>query len=248
MAGTVHEVADVRAGDGDMALFTYRPEGDGKRPAVIVIQEIYGVNDHMKDVAGRFAAEGYFAAAPDLFHRSGRAITVSYSDNQQAFGLMGALSDDSLLADLNATVASLKSNPNVDGDNIGIVGFCYGGMVAYLAAAKVGGLSAAAVFYGFGILPPPDAGPDAPRLLDATAGDVAVPIISFWGDQDGFIPVSNADEIVATLKAKGKSIESTVYAGAGHGFFCDARDSYHEASAKDAWSKTLGFFAKHLKG
>ncbi len=248
MAGTVNEVKDVKVGDGDMALFTSRPDGDGKSPAVIVIQEIFGIDDHIKDVAGRFAAEGYFAAAPDLFHRSGREITVPYSEMPRGFELRGALSDDDLVADLNATVASLKSNPNVDGDNIGIVGFCFGGMVAYLAAAKVGGLSAAAVFYGGGILPRPDEGSDAPRLLDATAGDVAVPIISFWGDQDGMIPVSNVDEIVAALKAKGKSIESTVYAGAGHAFFCDARGSYHESSAKDAWSKTLGFFAKHLKG
>ena len=159
MAGTTHEVADVRVGDGDMALFTYRPEADGKRPAVIVIQEIFGVNDHMKDVAGRFASEGYFAAAPDLFHRSGREITVPFSEMQRGSELRGKLTNDDLVADLDATVAYLKSNPNVDGDNIGIVGFCFGGMVAYLAAARVRGLSAAAVFYGGGILPRPTPAP-----------------------------------------------------------------------------------------
>ena len=245
---TVSEVADVKVGDGEMAVFTYRPGGGGKAPGIVVIQEIFGVNDHMKDVAGRFAAEGYVAAAPDLFHRSGREVTVPFDQMQQGVQLRGALSNDDIVADVSATVEYLKRNPNVDAENIGIVGFCFGGMVSYLAAARVAGLSAAAVFYGGGILPRPDAGADAPRLLDQTADDVAVPIISFWGDQDGGIPVSNVEQIVATLKAKGKDIESTVYPGAGHGFFCDARGSYHEASAKDAWSKTLDFFAKHLRG
>ena len=91
-------------------------------------------------------------------------------------------------------------------------------------------------------------GPDAPKLLDATDDAVAVPIISFWGDSDRMISGSNVEEIVSTLKAKGKDIESTVYPGAGHGFFCDVRESYNEAAAKDAWPKALAFFAKHLKG
>ncbi len=162
-------------------------------------------------------------------------------------GHRGKLTNDDIVADVSATVEYLKSHPSVDADHIGIVGFCFGGMVSYLAAARVSGLSASAVFYGGGILPRPDAGSDAPRLLDATADAVAVPIISFWGDQDGGIPVSNVEEITSTLKAKGKDFESTVYPGAGHGFFCDARGSYNEAAAKDAWPKTLAFFAKHLK-
>ena len=250
---TVSETADVKVGDDDMQVFTFLPQGGGpdgggKSPAVIVIQEIFGVNDHVKDVASRFAAEGYVAAAPDLFHRSGRGVIVPFDQMQEGIGHRGKLTNDDIVADVSATVAYLKANPNVDADNIGIVGFCFGGMVAYLAAAKVSGLSGAAVFYGGGILPRADAAPDAPRLLDATADDVSVPIISFWGDQDGGIPVSNVEQIVSTLKAKGKDIESTVYPGAGHGFFCDVRGSYNEAAAKDAWPKTLAFFAKHLRG
>ncbi len=245
---TVSESADVKVGADDMQVFTFRPDGGGKSPAVIVIQEIFGVNDHIKDVAGRFAAEGYLAAAPDLFHRSGRGVIVPFKEMQQGVEHRGKLTNEDIVADVSATVDYLKSHPSVDAGHIGIVGFCFGGMVAYLAAARVSGLSAAAVFYGGGILPRPDAGPEVPRLLDATADAVAVPIVSFWGDADRGIPVSNVDEIVATLTAKGKDIESTVYPGAGHGFFCDARESYDEAAAKDAWPKALAFFAKHLKG
>ena len=151
---TTSGVVDVKVGDGEMAIFTDAPEGSGNRPAVIVIQEIFGVNDHMKDVASRFAAEGYFAAAPDLFHRAGRNVTVPFEDTQTAFGLRGALSNDDILADLNATVDCLKNTPGVDADNIGIVGFCFGGRVSFLSACNVSEIKAASVFYGGRILAP----------------------------------------------------------------------------------------------
>ncbi len=244
----VSEVADSKVGGQDMSVFTYRPEGDGKRPAVIVIQEIFGVNDHIKDVAQRFANEGYVAAAPDLFYKAGKNVTVPFSDMQQGSALRGQLTNDDIVAAVQTTVDYLKSHPNVDAQNIGIVGFCFGGFVSYLAAAKVPGLKASAVYYGGGILPRPGSPADAPRVLDQTVADVKVPIISFWGDQDGGIPVENVREIESKLKSLGKSVEAHIYQGAGHGFFCDARGSYNEAAAKDAWPRTLDFFATHLKG
>jgi carboxymethylenebutenolidase len=244
---TTSGVVDVKVGDGEMAIFTDAPEGSGNRPAVIVIQEIFGVNDHMKDVASRFAAEGYFAAAPDMFHRAGRNVTVPFEDTQTAFGLRGALSNDDILADLNATVDCLKNTPGVDADNIGIVGFCFGGMVSYLAAASVPGIKAAAIFYGGGMLPRPDAPADAPRLLDQTVDGLNVPLIGFWGNDDGGIPPAVVDQIEATLNAKGKNSVHHRYDGAGHGFFCEVRGSYNEAAAKDAWPKTLDFFRSNLK-
>lgn len=250
---TVSETVDVKVGGGDMQLFTYRSGADGlggggKRPGLVVIQEVFGVNDHLKDVAGRFAAEGYVVAVPELFHRSGRGVVVPYDQLQVGFEHRAKMTLEDMAADVSAAVDYLKGDPGVDGAHIGIVGFCFGGMVSYLAAARVSGLSAAAVFYGGGILPRLDAGPDAPRLLDATADAIAVPIISFWGDEDRGIPVAQVEEIVSTLRAKGKDIESTIYPGAGHGFFSDDRDVYNEAAAKDSWPKTLAFFAKHLKG
>jgi len=241
-------VAEVQAGGSDMQIFCYTPDGGGKRPAVIVIQEIFGVNDHMKDVANRFADAGFVAAAPDLFHREGKNVIVPFDDMARGGGIRGKLTNDDITADVSATVDLLKNDPNVDADNIGIVGFCFGGMVSYLAGASVPGISAAAIYYGGGILPRPDAPADAPRLLDATVDSINVPMIGFWGDADGGIPTVNVDLIESTLKAKGKDYESHTYAGAGHGFFCDARGSYNEAAAKDAFPRTVDFFKKHLGG
>ena len=132
---TVSEAADLKVGDGDMQVFTFRPQGGGpvgggKSPAVIVIQEIFGVNGHIKDVAGRFAAEGYVAVAPDLFHRSGRGVVVPFDQTQTGGEHRGKLTNDDIVADVSAAVDYLKSHPSVDADHIGIVGFCFGGMVS----------------------------------------------------------------------------------------------------------------------
>jgi carboxymethylenebutenolidase len=239
-------VAEVKSGGTDMQIFTAAPSGGGKKPAVIVIQEIFGVNDHMKDIANRFAEAGFYAAAPDLFHREGKNVVVPFDQMQQGSQIRGKMTNDDIVNDVKATVDYLKSNPDVDANNIGIVGFCFGGMVSYLAAAKVPGIKAAAIFYGGGILPRPDAPPDAPRLLDQTVDQINVPMIGFWGDKDGGIPPENVKQIEQTLKSKGKTYESHLYEGAGHGFFCDQRGSYNEPAAKDAWPRTVDFFKKNL--
>ena len=239
---SITEVADV----GGMNVHTARPDGSGKSPAVIVIQEIFGVDPHIQSVTSRLADAGFFAAAPELFHRSGAGVVVPYAEMQQAVGERQKLSNDDVLADLNATVAYLQSNPNVDGDNIGIVGFCFGGFVSYMGAVQVPGIKASAIYYGGGILPRPDAPADAPRFLDQTADGLNVPAIGFWGDADQGIPVENVNLIESTLKGKGKDYESHTYAGAGHGFFCDARGSYNEAAAKDSFPRAVAFFNKNL--
>ena len=241
------EISDLKVPDGEMSTFSYKPEGGGKHPAVIVIQEIFGVNSHIKDVANRFAEQGYYATAPDLFHRSGKHVVIEYANAQEGMGMRGQISDEGLEADLNAVVAHLKSQPDVDGDKIGIIGFCFGGRVAFYAAAKVPGITASAVYYGGGIIPREGSPAGSPNLLD-DAANISGPMIGFFGDQDQAIPVEHVKEIEGTLKQLGKDAQITLYEGAGHGFFCDERGSYHEASAKDAWPKTLDFFAKNLKG
>jgi carboxymethylenebutenolidase len=241
------EIAELKVPDGEMSTFNYKPEGSGKHPAVIVIQEIFGVNSHIKDVADRFAGQGYFAIAPDLFHRGGKHVTVEYANAPDGMALRGQIPDDGLEADLNAVVAYLKSQPDVDGDKIGIIGFCFGGRVAFYAAAKVPGIAATAVYYGGGIIPREGSPAGTPNLLDDAAA-ISGPVIGFFGDQDQAIPVEHVKEIEGTLKQLGKDSQINLYEGAGHGFFCDERGSYHEASAKDAWSKTTDFFAKNLKG
>lgn len=245
MASTAVETVSVAG--SDMQLHTAKPDEAGKKPAMIVIQEIFGVDPHIEDVALRFAAAGYFAVAPELFHRGGAGTVIPYAETERAFGERGKLGNDDLVADLQATVEFLKSQPDVDSDKIGIVGFCFGGFVSYYSTVKIPEITAAAVFYGGGILPRPGSPADAPRVLDLTADDVDAPMIGFWGNDDGGIPPENVAAIESTLKAKGKDYESHSYDGAGHGFFCNARGSYNEAAANDAWSRSVDFFAKHLK-
>ncbi len=244
---TVAETTDLTVPDGTMMTFSYHPADGQPRPAIIVIQEAFGVNDHIQDVAQRFAAEGYFTTAPDLFHRVGRNTTATMGDMEAAGKLREGMTDGGIVDDLNAVVAYLKSNPLAQGGKIGIVGYCMGGRVSFLAACKVQGISATAVYYGGNIVPRPDAPAAGPVLLDQ-AGGISGPIIGFFGDQDRGIPVENVRKIEETLKGLGKDVEIHIYPGAGHGFFCDARESYNEAAAKDAWPRTLAFFQQHLSG
>ena len=247
MSGVVSEQVDLEVDGSAMPVFGYAPEGNGPWPAVIVVQEIFGVNDDIRGFAAWVAEAGYVAVAPDMYHRAGYNVVVSYGpDRDRARGLRSEVTHDHIVADLNATVAHLQARADVDAGRIGIVGFCFGGMIAYLAAARVPGIKAAAVYYGGEIVPRPDAPPGTPSLLEATAGDVGCPIIGFWGDADHLIPVESVREIEAALKAAGKSIENHIYEGAGHGFVWEDRPGHHAAGTKDAWSRTLGFFATHL--
>ena len=133
---TVSEELAISTPDGTMTGYAYLPEGDGPHPAVIVIQEVFGVDDHIKDVASRFAAEGYYAVAPDLFYREGAGLKVAYDNRDEAFRLRATTTPDGITADLNALVAHLQSDARAN-SSVGIVGYCFGGGVVYLASHAV---------------------------------------------------------------------------------------------------------------
>ena len=146
------EMIEVRAPGGTMPAYLARPAGSGPWPAVLVIQEAFGLNDHVKDVARRVAAEGYVALAPDLFYRGGKGRTARYDELPKALELMGALEDDEIVSDVASAIAHLERQPSVRRGRIGITGFCMGGRVAYLAACALPDRIAAAVpYYGGGI-------------------------------------------------------------------------------------------------
>jgi carboxymethylenebutenolidase len=225
------EMIDV----GSMPAYLARPAGAGPHPAVLVIQEAFGLNEHIKDVARRVAGEGYVALAPDLFYRGGKGRTARYDDLPKALELMGALDDDGIVADVASAIAHLRKDPTVRGDRIGITGFCMGGRVSYLAACALPNDVAAAVpFYGGGI------------PIDRTA-TLRAPVLAFFGDADPFIPMDQVEKLRSEAARLGKQVEIVVYPGAPHGFFCNERDSYRPDAARDAWEKTKAFFARHLK-
>ena len=220
---------------GGMPAYVARPKDGGKGPAILVIQEAFGLNGHIKDVARRIAAEGYTALAPDMFWRGGKGRAVGYDELPAAIGMMQALKDDQVVTDLRGAIAWLETQPSVRADRIGITGFCMGGRISYLAACEIPDKIRAAVpFYGGGI------------PVDKTA-KLRSPVLAFFGEKDAFIPLDSVEALKAEAKKHGKQVEVVVYPGADHGFFCNERASYQAAAAKDAWERLKKFFAAHLK-
>jgi carboxymethylenebutenolidase len=232
--------------DGPMRLYQARPDGPtgpigASRGAVIVIQEAFGVNDHIEDVTRRFADAGYHAVAPDLFHRAGGG-TAPYDDFAQVLPLFeGIDGDDAILRDLDATLAALHGY-GWTAASIGIVGFCLGGRISLLAALRRP-LGAAVSFYGGGVVT--GRFPQFPPLIDEVPS-LAVPWLGLFGDLDESIPVDDVEVLRQALVSTSVDTEVVRYADAGHGFHCDQRASYDEAAARDGWARTLAWFDAHL--
>ncbi len=228
-----------------MDAFLAMPTGGGPAPAVIVWMEIFGVNGHIRDVTRRFAAEGYVAIAPDFFHRTGPGIQLGYDEAGFAEGFkhLGALQADQMIADARDAVAYLRSRDDVRGDKIGVTGFCIGGHMTYLTACETD-VAAAASYYGGGIAAPEGPGGATPTL--GRTAKISGKIHCYFGAKDALIPQDQVAAIKRSLEEAGIDHEVRVYDDADHGFNCDQRDTYHEASAEDAWQKTKALFASAL--
>ncbi|MGZ4682373.1 MAG: dienelactone hydrolase family protein [Acidimicrobiales bacterium] len=231
--------------DGPMRIYEARPDGDagpggGARGAVIVVQEAFGVNDHIEDVTRRFADAGYHAVAPELFHRTGGG-TVPYDDFSQVLSKFEGLDDDALLRDIDAAIDHLHAAGWVDAQ-IGIVGFCMGGRVSMLVSLRRP-LGAGVGFYGGGIVK--GRFPQFPALIDEVPS-LTVPWLGLFGDLDGGIPVNDVERLRTVLDQLDTDTEIVRYADADHGFHCDARPAYDEAAALDGWARTLAWFDAHL--
>ena len=195
--------------------------------AVVVIQEIFGVNHHIRAVCDRLAGEGYVAIAPAIFDRVEPNFQSGYSPDEIAVARKFVANPDwaAMLRDTQAAIDAVK-----DAGPVGIIGFCLGGSVAYAAATKLSGLSAAIGYYGGAVVRFADDKPNVPTQLH-------------FGEKDSGIPLSD----VETIRAKRPDVEIYIYPGAQHGFHCDERPSYDKASSDIAWPRSLDFFAKHLK-
>lgn len=216
---------ELKASDGH-ALSAYVAQPSGKpRAAVIVVQEIFGVNSHIRSVVDGYAGDGYLAIAPAMFDRKERGYESGYSQPEIAAGIEVMKSLDWNQAMLDVTAAK---DHGAKAGKVGIVGYCWGGAVAWLAAARVTGLAGAVCYYGGAI---PNFANEKPRC----------PVMFHFGEKDQSIPLDKAKEVAA------KHPEATThYYAAGHGFNCEQRGSYDEASARLARTRTLDFFRKHL--
>ena len=233
MAESIRETTvQYPSGNVTMRAYVAAPQTKERRPAIIVIQEWWGMTDHIKDVSCRFAAEGYVAIAPDLYSRLGNALTT---DPGEAGKLMNTLQQEDGLKDLNATVAYLKSVPEVEATRIGVTGFCMGGSYALMLPCVNKEIKAAAPFYGQ--VPNPD----------APLQQLSAPVLYFYGEDDGWITKADVQRLAAGFKKYNKPGEIKTYPGAPHAFFRDSdKTVYRPEAAKDAWARTKAFFKQHL--
>jgi carboxymethylenebutenolidase len=224
--------------DGEMALYEAEPEGPA-RAAVVVLQEAFGVNPHIEEVTRRFAAVGYRAVAPHLFHRTGNPV-LDYGNFEKVAPHMQGLTEAGLITDLDATLSHLAT-AGFPPSRVGVVGFCMGGTVAFLAAVRRT-LGAAVTFYGGGVT---EGRFGMPSLIHM-APTLKTPWLGLYGDLDQGIPVGSVELLREATATASVATEVVRYPEAGHGFHCNVRDSYHEASAKDAWIHALAWFERHL--
>jgi carboxymethylenebutenolidase len=238
------ERVQIPVGGGKMGGYLVRPADSTPRPGVIVYMEIFGVNAHIREVAERVAREGYVALAPDFFHRTHPGIELGYDEAGMATGMKGlmALDADTMIEDARAAVAFLRKQPGVTG-KIGAMGFCIGGHMTYLTACETD-VAAAASFYGGGIAAPKGPGGKASTL--GRTPKITGKILCLMGAKDSLIPKDQVDAMRDALKGAGTRHEVVVY-DADHGFFCNARGSYHEPSAQDAWQRVKALFASELR-
>lgn len=219
----------LKTNDGEFSAYlsttASKPTG-----SVVVIQEIFGVNSHIRSVCDRLAAAGFNALAPDLFHRSEPGVQLGYeqADFGRGFELMQALDHTQALADIDACIGDLRSH----GGKVAVLGFCMGGLLAYRSAANLKP-DAAVAYYGGGIA----------NFL-GEAGNIRCPIQFHFGEKDHFIPMADVDKIRAAIAGL-KETELHVYP-ADHGFNCDQRASYDAAAASLAWQRSLDFLRRHL--
>ena len=226
------QFVDLTSGDGFVfPAWVARPDV-APRGAVVVLQEIFGVNSHIRAIADRFAARGYLAVAPSTFHRVKPGVELGYTadDMQAGMGLKAAveaLPAPGVMPDIQAAIDHAAEQ---SGRKVGIVGFCWGGLLTWRAACELQGLSAAVPYYGGGVTTP-----------DEIARQPRVPVLAHFGERDHWIPLDG----VQALSRAHPDVEVHVYA-ADHGFNCDQRGSYDETAAMAARDRTLAFFDKHL--
>ena len=227
--------------DGEIPAYRAMPEAGGPFPTVLVVQEIFGVHEHIKDICRRLAKLGYLAVAPELYARQG---DVSKFDNFQDIisKVVSKVPDAQVLSDLDATVAWAKGASKGDTARLGITGYCWGGRVVWLYSAHNPDLKAGVAWYGRVVGQPDALHPKNPIDL---VQDLKAPVLGLYGGADQGIPVASLDKMRAALKEAGKPGEIIVYPETPHAFFADYRPSYRKEQAADGWKRLLDWFKQH---
>jgi carboxymethylenebutenolidase len=229
----------VPVSDGQLPAYRAMPSSSGPFPTVLVVQEIFGVHERIKDVCRRFAKAGYLAIAPELFARHADMSKVTSIDEARAAA--GKVSDQQVMSDIDAVTQWAKGQRG-ETAKLGITGFCYGGRVTWLYAAHSPMLKAGVAWYG--VLNAVTSPQRPKHPLDLVA-DLKAPVLGLYGSADQGIPVPDVEEMRDALRKSGKSGEIVLYDGAPHGFHADYRASYRAEPAKDGWQRCLAWFRRY---
>ena len=242
-AGLATGRSEITVGDVAMPVYEARPAAAARVPIVVLLSEIWGVHEYIRDCARRFAKAGYCAVAPELFARAGGVAQIA--DTQTLLMVVNNQRREALLGDLRAAMDWARRRPGVNAERVGVNGWCWGGALTIQAAARVPGLRAAVAWYGT---------PTRPFSADGgavtgfdVAKDVRIPFLSLSGALDRSPGPEDMQRFVDLAKAGNPNVEMVVYPNAGHAFHADYRPSYQPAAAAAAWERCLQFFARHLR-
>ena len=234
----------IPVADGEIPAYRAMPATGGPFPVVLVVQEIFGVHEHIKDVCRRFAQEGYCAIAPELYARQGDVS--KFTDHREIFAqVVSKVPDAQVMADLDATVAWATKSGSGDAARVGVTGFCWGGRITWLYAAHNPTLKAGVAWYGRLTGQPKELQPQ--HAVDVAA-DLKAPVLGLYGGKDQGIPPEDVERMRAALATAKQPSEIVVFPAAPHGFNADYRPSYRAADAQEAWRQCLAWFRRHGVG
>jgi carboxymethylenebutenolidase len=241
-AGLTTGMVQIKSPDREIPAYVARPAKAGKHPCVVLISEIFGLHEYIRDTARRLAKAGYVTIAPDFFVRAGDPSTLT--DFPAIMKIVATASDAQVNGDIGAALAWLKAQPFADAKRVAITGYCWGGAATWEGVAKFPEFKAGVAWYGrlsSGMSPDPA----NKNPLDLVA-DLKAPVLGLYAEKDNGIPLTDVEKMKEALKAAGKtSSDIIVYPGAAHGFHADYRPSYKKDAADDAWAKMLAFFKKN---
>jgi carboxymethylenebutenolidase len=241
--GLVAGEVKIETRDGPVPAYRALPAKDGKHPIVLVVQEIFGVHEHIKDVCRRLAKLGYFAIAPELYFRQGDVSKIT--DNQEIFAkVVNHVPDSQVLSDLDAAVVWAQATGKADASRLGITGFCWGGRLTWTYCVHNPKVRAGVAWYGK--LVAPSKAPLQPAYPVELAPHLKVPVRGLYGGADASIPLETVEQMRAALKAAGNTTsEIIVYPDAPHAFYADYRPNYRKEAAEDGWKQMQAWFRKY---
>ncbi|MGB3718810.1 MAG: carboxymethylenebutenolidase [Proteobacteria bacterium] len=229
----------IKVQDGEIPAYCAMPAQGGPFPVVLVVQEIFGVHEHIKDICRRLAKEGYMAIAAELFARQGDVSKLSIDEIRP---IVARVPDAQVMSDLDAAVEHARASGKADVNRLGITGFCWGGRIVWLYAAHNPNLKAGVAWYGRLVGQSTENTPKHPVDI---AADLKAPVLGLYGAADQGIPVETVERMRSACQAAGKTCEIVIYPDAPHAFHADYRPSYRPEPAKDGWARLLAWFRKH---